>query len=93
MKNADALVGNEMHDNSVYCYAKPGEIYIVYLPAAGLAKLDLDGADGSFNVRWYNPRSGGELQTGSVEGVQGGSIVNLGEPPADLQEDWVVLVR
>ena len=93
MQNADALVGNEKHDNSIYCFSKPGEIYVVYLPAAGMAKLNLDGTDKSFKVRWYNPRSGGELQPGSVEEVLGGSIVNLGEPPADLHEDWVVLVR
>ena len=93
MKNADALVGNELHDNSVYCFAKPGEIYVVYLPAAGSAKLNLEGDDGQFKVRWYNPRTGGELQPGLIEEVQGGSVVNLGGPPADPQEDWVVLVK
>ena len=93
MENADALVGNELHDNSVYCFAKPGEIYVVYLPATGPVKLNLDGAEGPFQVRWYNPRTGGGLQTGSIDEVQGGSVVNLGEPPADPQEDWVVLVK
>jgi hypothetical protein len=93
MENADDLVGNEMHDNSAYCFAKPGEIYVVYLPAGGSAKLDLGDADGPFKVRWYNPRSGGEIQPGSIEEVQGGSLVNLGESPADPQEDWVVLVK
>ncbi len=93
MRNADALVGNEMQNNSIYCFAKTGEIYVVYLPSEGSAKLDLAGTDGPFKVRWYNPRSGGELQPGSIEEVQGGSIVNLGEPPADPQEDWVALVK
>jgi hypothetical protein len=93
MKNADALVGNELNDNSVYCFAKPGEFYVVYLPAAGSAKLNLEGDDGQFKVRWYNPRTGGELQPGLIEEVQGGSVVNLGGPPADPQEDWVVLVK
>jgi hypothetical protein len=93
MKNADALVGNDLHDNSVYCFAKRGEIYAVYLPAAGSAKLDLEGAEGQLNLRWYNPRTGGGLQVGSVEEVQGGSVVELGKPPHDPGEDWVVLVR
>ena len=93
MKNADSLAGNELHDNSVYSFAKPGEIYAVYLPAAGSAKLNLEGAEGQFKVRWYNPRTGGGLQNGSIAEVQGGSIVELGKPPADLGEDWVILVK
>ena len=93
MKNADQLVGNELHDNSVYCFAKPGEIYVIYLPAAGSAKLNLEGAEGAFKIGWYNPRTGGGLQDGSIAELPGGSIVDLGEPPDGLGEDWVVLVK
>jgi hypothetical protein len=93
MKNADALVGNEMHNNCVFCFAKHGEIYVIYIPPAGSVKLNLEGGDGQFKVRWYNPRTGGGLQNGSVDEVQGGAGVNLGEPPADPKEDWVVLVK
>jgi hypothetical protein len=93
MFNADALAGNEDHDNSVYCFAKPGEIYVVYFSAGASAKLDLSDASGSFKVSWYNPRSGGGLQQGSVAEVKGGAKVDLGGPPADPDQDWVVLVR
>jgi hypothetical protein len=93
MINADALVGNKLHDNSVYCFAKPGKIYVVYLPAAGSASLDLTGVEGKFKVKWYNPRTGGELINGSIAEVQGGATVDLGVPPADLEKDWVVLVK
>jgi hypothetical protein len=93
MKNADALVGNKLHDNSLYCFAKPGKIYVVYLPAAGSARLDLTGVEGKFKVNWYNPRTGGELRNGSIAEVQGGATVDLGVPPADLEKDWVVLVK
>jgi hypothetical protein len=41
MRNADALIGNATHDNSKYCLAKPGEIYLVYLPSGGTTDLDL----------------------------------------------------
>ena len=34
MTNADALVGNEKHDNSRYCFAKANEMYLVDLPRA-----------------------------------------------------------
>ncbi len=93
MKNADALVGNKLHDNSLYCFAKPGKIYVVYLSAAGSARLDLTGVEGKFKVNWYNPRTGGELRNGSIAEVQGGATVDLGVPPADLEKDWVVLVK
>lgn len=93
MRNADALVGNRAHDNSKFCLAKSNYTYVVYLPEGGTTQLDLTAADGSFTVRWYNPRSGGQLQLGTVEHVSGGDQVNLGQPPADAAEDWVVLLR
>jgi hypothetical protein len=93
MNNADALAGNEDHDNSVYCFAKSGEVYVVYLPGGGPAKLDLTGVGGTFKISWYNPRQGGGLQDGSVAEVVGGARVDLGEPPADPGQDWVVLLR
>ena len=43
MTNADVLVGNPTNDNSVFCFAKPGDVYLVYLPTGGSADLDLDG--------------------------------------------------
>lgn len=93
MENADGLVGNPLHDNSRYCLARPGEIYVVYLPTGGEASLDLTGQPGAFRVTWYDPRGGGELRHGSVEQVLGGRNVSLGLPPAEPENDWVVLVR
>lgn len=93
MQNADALVGNESHSNSRYCLAKQNDTYAVYLPEGGSTQLDLSAASGEFTVKWYNPRSGGELQAGSVERVSGGAKVNLGQPPTDSTQDWAVLLR
>jgi len=93
MKNANALIGNTKNDNSKYCFAKAGELYLVYLPKGGTTGLDLAGASGNFTVKWFNPRTGGALQNGSVKSVPGGSSVALGQPPADATEDWVVLLR
>jgi hypothetical protein len=93
MKNADALVGNPKNDNVKYCLAKPGEIYLVFLRDGGTTDLDLNGANGSFKVQWFNPRTGGKLLDGSVKSVKGGGGVSLGLPPADADQDWVILVR
>jgi hypothetical protein len=94
MKNHNRLVGNAKNNNKRYCFAKPGEVYLVYLPDGGSADLDLASAEkATFSVRWFNPRSGGQLVTGDVAQVEGGKKVNLGQPPADANEDWLVVIR
>jgi hypothetical protein len=93
MQYADALVGNPANDNSKYCFAKAGELYLVYLPNGEEVRRDLTGASGGFAVHWFHPRSGGALQAGSVRAVNGGASVLLGRPPGDAEEDWLVLVR
>ena len=72
--------------------AKPGEAYAIYLPkATPSGKLDLSGAEGEFDLRWYNPRTG-EFQ-GDARTTRGGSTVTLGTPPTEPNEDWAVLVK
>jgi len=93
MKNADALVGNSKNDNSKYCLAKTGEVYVVYLPTGGSTMLDLTNAKGQFTVNWFNPRSGGSLVSGSVNQVQGGTTAALGKAPSNTDEDWAILIR
>ena len=72
-----------------YCLAKPGEIYLVYLRDGGDAKLDL--AEGAYAVMSFNPRVGGELQSGGVVTVHDGKGVTLSAP--DNDEDWLIVVR
>jgi hypothetical protein len=93
MANANDLVGNTVDDNSIYCFAKTGEVYCLYLPNGGSPWLDLSGETGSFSVHWYNPRTGGALQPGPVQNVTGGGTVQLGLPPSETTSDWVALVR
>jgi len=88
MQSHDELLKGDQ----AYCLAKKGEIYAVYLTFGGQTRLNLNGADGDFSVDWYNPRTGGALQRGNAI-LQGGKIVNLGAPPADVDKDWVALVR
>jgi len=93
MRNADALVGNPKNENAKFCFAKPGEIYVVFLRDGGTSDLNLTGASGTFTVKWFNPRQGGGLQDGSVKFVTGGSNVALGQPPAEPAQDWIALIR
>ena len=93
MTNADLLVGNSTNDNSVFCFAKAGEVYLVYLPNGGSAGLDLGGVTGQFNVSWFDPRNGGALKRGSVALVKAGGKAALGMAPGSPDEDWLVVVR
>ena len=76
-----------------YVLAKPGSAYAVYLPEGGTTMLDLTGASGNFEVKWYNPRTGGALRNGSVRSIAGGASRALGRAPTDATSDWTVLVR
>jgi len=93
MKNANALIGNLKDDNSKYCFAKPGHLYIVYLPKGGTTDIDLGSSAGTYRVSWYNPRAGGTPLDGSVATIAGPGAQSIGQPPSDLQEDWAVLIR
>jgi hypothetical protein len=93
MEPADALVGNAAEDASRYAFAKPGELYLVYLPGGGTAELDLTAATGRFSVAWFDPRRGGGLQSGSLTAVEGGAKRGLGHPPSEPGEDWLAIVR
>ncbi|TWT67255.1 DUF5060 domain-containing protein [Allorhodopirellula solitaria] len=93
MRSADELVGNAKHAPTRFCFAKEDELYLVYLASGGEAELDLSSTQGEFSVSWFNPRTGGELSSGSVEKVEGGQNVSLGMPPEDAAEDWLVVVQ
>ena len=88
MTNTDELVGNAAHDNSVYCLAQPGALYLVYLPKGGAAALDLAAAPGAFTVVWFNPRDGGALSGATP--ATGGAKLTLTAPSTD---DWLAIIR
>jgi len=88
MVPADGLV-----DHRAWCFAKPGYLYLLYLPRGGTAKLNVGKVTAQYGVRWYNPRKGGTLQKGSLATVKGPGTVSLGGPPSDPGKDWAVLVK
>jgi hypothetical protein len=76
-----------------YCLGKTGEVYIVYLPSgAHDARLRV-ALEKPLSVQWFNPREGGEMVDGSILSLQGKGFQSLGDPPADPEMDWVVVIR
>ena len=95
MEPQDGLLTGESTDPILkkggQVFVKPGEIYAMYLPnATSTGTLDLSGASGSFEKRWYNPRTGSF--EGATETVCGGGNSKLGTPPSSPSSDWVVLL-
>ncbi|MBJ7880649.1 DUF5060 domain-containing protein [Gelidibacter salicanalis] len=88
MQSADGLTDNPKD----YVFAKNGAVYVIYLPQVKETMLNLYGTKGDFIVKWYNPRTGGDLINGSIKKVKAGGIVNIGLPP-NSEKDWVALIR
>lgn len=91
MESDDSLISSE----GDYVLAKPGESYVVYLKNGGESTLDLGNSNAEYDVSWYNPRKGGELQKGNIKTITGSGKYTLGLPPVrkERDNDWVVLVK
>lgn len=81
-------------DDVSYCLAKDGEIYVVYAETgASSLQLNLGESNKIFDIKWFDPRNGGNLQDGSISSVKAEGIVELGMPPNESEKDWVVLIH
>lgn len=83
---------NILSHNDAYALKKEGEVYAVYLER-GNRSTTVDLAQGNYTIKWYNPRSGGNLLNGSVTTVTGGNNKSIGNPPNNNSNDWVALIR
>lgn len=76
--------------------ASAGDAVVVFLQSAAAGQsLDLRWVPrkrATYVVRWFNPRVGGELWTGTVGTVKGGAWRFLGAPPSERRRDWVALI-
>ncbi|MFD1143685.1 malectin domain-containing carbohydrate-binding protein [Larkinella insperata] len=79
------------NSNRGWVLGQEGQVYILYLKDGGSANINLGG--GRYTVQWYDPRSGGPLQVGSVRNLSGRGAQSTGLPPNAPGEDWVVLIR
>ena len=89
MEENDNLASKSEH----YCFAKTGDIYVLYLPNGGSGSINLSGQSGEYTIKWFNPRSGSSLLNGSKIQINGGANRNFGNPPHSVAQDWVVLIE
>lgn len=88
MKSIDSLTSA----TTDYCFALPEEVYAIYLPDGDTTSLNLGTSSNMYQVKWYNPRTGGTLQDGSVQQIIGPGYKSIGNPPEDVAQDWVCLI-
>jgi hypothetical protein len=72
-------------------FAKPGEVYALYLPDGGSADIRLP--EGSWRTFWFNPRAGGPLIEGSLIKLIKPGLTSTGRPPSEPDQDWISLIR
>lgn len=70
-----------------HCLAREGEEYIVYLPKADAVTLKVQGAARQLTAKWYNPRSGQQVEIDG--GIGDGS--HKFQPPDDFSGGDAVL--
>lgn len=87
MKSADELISG----GDGYCLAKEGELYVVYLPEGKPVNMNLP--QGNYIISWFNPRSGGELMSGSITTVTGKGAIPTGKSPVEDGKDWLCLIN
>ena len=62
-----------------FCLANPGYEYLIYLLSGGTITLDLSHVLGTFEVEWFNPRTGVAVKGGTVQGASQRTF----DPPFD----------
>ena len=85
---------NELLQNTKgYCFAKEGEVYVVYLPKGNenvlLQVPDLEGK--KITISWFHPRNGGDLM--NEKEIEASQKIELGAPPKVEGLDWVALIK
>jgi hypothetical protein len=55
MSSRDEIIKS---DKQAWCLAEPNENYLVYAIEGGPIQLDLSAATGSYDARWFDPRTG-----------------------------------
>jgi Domain of unknown function (DUF5060)/Putative collagen-binding domain of a collagenase len=88
MNSANALIGNPENHNSKFCFAKQGQVYLIYLPNGGATTIDLTRESEEFKLRWFNPRDG-EWHKSTAK-LQGGAEATISAPDSD---DWLAVIK
>jgi hypothetical protein len=68
----------DLFDGEGYLFEDLGSVYAVYLPTGDSVRVTI--SPGEYDLTWFNPRTGEEVDGGTVSGGWG---AKLGQPPFD----------
>ncbi|MEM8732801.1 MAG: DUF5060 domain-containing protein [Planctomycetota bacterium] len=83
MKPADFLISGKGN----HCLAKTGEVMLIYMPNGGKTSISVS-EPGRYELSWFNPREGGDMDRGSVD--SDGTRIDIEAPDAN---DWVAVLK
>ncbi len=86
MRNENRLASTD----DAYVFSEEGEAYVVYLKHGDSATLNLENDRATFDLRWFNPRTGEFV--GDRSHVAGGASLRL-LPPTRTGDDWIASLR
>ena len=87
MESADGLI----EGNQDYVFARHGEVYAVYVFDAS-AEHEINLPDGSYELTWYDPRTG-TMYSDDIVTLSGAGPFALGEPPSNTNQDWAARIE
>ena len=88
MKKSTSLLKNF----NTYGFSKKDEIHLIYLPYVKKNIFLNMKTDINYEIKWFNPRSGGKPIYGDKKYTSAKSN-HIGQPPFDLNKDWVVVLN
>jgi len=80
-------------DSDFYCLAKENEIYVVFVPGDDNSNINLGTTGETYEIKWFDPKNGGTLQNGSVLSVVADGNIDVGNPPNNPNEDWILYLQ
>jgi len=83
MQNMNGIVGNQKNGYGPWCLAKPGSVYLIYLPEGGKVSVDLSKESSEFDAFWFEPEKGGELTATNVANQKAACDFDAGNPGKD----------
>ena len=75
-----------------HCAAKPGEIYVIYIPEGNNGKsIEIRNlAEKSYKAQWFNPGDGSSSNISGGDSVDPNPAGEWNSPPIQDNEDWVL---
>ena len=91
-----ACSNKAMDDAEVYCSQQAHNLFVLYMQKGTSFNVQLPlgiGTSKIYDIYWFDPVQGGELQRGSKESVKNETFIYIGQPPKNHQTDWVIVLK